>query len=185
MIEILLQLDTKLFTFINHLPHNSFLDFFFAFLTGIGYGGIVWFLIGIAIFVWEEVKDRKTLFALVLAGLFSLLLNEWGIKNIIRRPRPQFTISEVVVPFDVASSFSFPSGHATIAFAAAFIFSRKHKKLAWIFYLLASLIAFSRIYLGKHYPSDVVVGGLIGTLIGYFCLKITDWKWRRKKYGQT
>lgn len=170
--ELLWQIDSSLFLLINHLPHNFFLDLFFGFVTGIGYGGAVWFLIGSAFFILEKKKDKKTLFALFIAGILSIFLNELGIKNIVRRLRPQYKIPEVVLPFGIARSFSFPSGHATMAFAAAFIFSQKHKKWAWVYYLLAVIVAFSRIYLGNHYPSDVLAGMLVGTLIGYCSIKI-------------
>ena len=173
MINALIQLDRQLFISINHLPHNLILDSFFAFLTGIGYAGMIWFIIGIVIFIWEEIKDKRTLFALILSGIFSLLLGEFGIKNLIRRLRPQFTVPSTIIPFDVSHSFSFPSGHATIAFAAAFILAKKHKKIAWVYYLLATLISFSRIYLGKHYPSDILAGMLLGLLIGYMSLAIS------------
>jgi undecaprenyl-diphosphatase len=72
-----------------------------------------------------------------------------------------------VLPFNFAQSYSFPSGHAAASFVAAYLLSKKDKKRAWVYYVVALLISFSRIYLGKHYPSDVLAGALIGTLIGW------------------
>jgi len=174
VIQILLQLDNKLFTLINHLPHNLFLDWFFGFITAAGSWGIVWFLIGIAVFFLEKKKNAKILLILILATMLAYFAGEIGIKNLVRRARPQFNIAEAVLPFDSADSFSFPSGHTTIAFAAAYIFSRKHKKKAWIYYLLAAVIAFSRVYLGRHYPGDVIGGIILGLSVGYLSLKIGD-----------
>lgn len=109
-----------------------------------------------------------------MVGVFTLIIAEWFLKNIIARPRPKIEIPTAIVPFDFYQSFSFPSGHATIAFAAAYILGREHKKSKWLYYSLAMLISFSRIYLGKHYPSDVIAGTFLGLLIGYLSIRLTQ-----------
>ncbi|MBI4991401.1 phosphatase PAP2 family protein, partial [Candidatus Gottesmanbacteria bacterium] len=86
------------------------------------------------------------------------------------RPRPEFSIEKTIVVFDRRGTYSFPSGHTALAFAAAYILAKEHKKWSRWYYLLAFLIAFSRIYLGKHYPSDVLFGIIIGISIGYLSL---------------
>ena len=129
-------------------------------------------MIGITIFILEEIKDKKGLLALILSGIITLFLVELGLKNIINRARPEFVIPGIIDIFDKTNSYSFPSGHATMAFAAAYILAKKHKKWAFHCYLLAILISFSRIYLGKHYPSDVIVGALLGLFIGFISIKI-------------
>lgn len=168
-----MQLDSTLFTAINHLPHNLFSDYLFAFFSGIGTWGIVWIVIGIVLFIWEELKDKKGLIALAVACLFIILFVDGGLKNFIKRPRPEFSIEKAIVVFDRRGTYSFPSGHTALAFAAAYILAKEHKKWSRWYYLLAFLIAFSRIYLGKHYPSDVIVGAFFGFLIGIISLKIS------------
>lgn len=179
MLDLLLQLDKGLFIFINHLPHNIFLNYLFSFFSGIGTWGIVWFAIGLALFIWEELKDKKGLIALAVACLFIILFVDGGLKNFIKRPRPEFSIEKAIVVFDRRGTYSFPSGHAALAFAAAYILAKEHKKWSRWYYLLAFLIAFSRIYLGKHYPSDVIFGGLTGIFIGMLSLKLIPLRGKR------
>ncbi|MCL4339344.1 phosphatase PAP2 family protein [Patescibacteria group bacterium] len=166
----LLLLDRDFFILINHLPHNLFLDYFFAFFSGLGTWGLVWVLILSVLVVWEEIEDKKGLWALIFSIVFILIFVESGIKNIVRRLRPEMTIPSTIVVFDLEHSYSFPSVHSTIAFAAAYIMAKEHKRWAAYYYILAILIAFSRIYLGKHYPSDVLAGAVLGSLIGFFFL---------------
>lgn len=110
---------------------------------------------------------RKLLTAVVWAEVLYFFLVEFLIKNYIGRLRPQYILPDAILPYDFSRSFSFPSGHAAIAFALSFVLGKIDKKRAVYYYLLAIVISFSRIYLGKHYPSDVVVGAILGMLIGY------------------
>lgn len=164
--EQLLQLDKNLFLFINHLPHNLLFDSFFSLLSFVGYFGAIWFVFLLLLLFWEEIKEKKALFTLIFAWGFALI-SEMSLKSLFGRLRPEFRISEVIVVLDKTTSLSFPSGHATIAFASVYILSFYHRKWAMWYYLFAILISFSRIYLGKHYPSDVVAGAIVGTCIGY------------------
>lgn len=77
------------------------------------------------------------------------------------------------------NSYAFPSGHATIAFAMAYLLAHNEPRRRWIFYLLAILISFSRIYLGKHYPLDVLIGSVLGLVIGWAVITLYN-----KMHGQ-
>lgn len=172
MFYFLLTLDRQIFLVINHLPHGVLLDNFFLLLSGIGNFGIVWFVIGALVLWEEEVRDKKGLVALIISALTSIVTVDLLLKNLIHRLRPEFVLSQTLVIGDLVKSYSFPSGHAAFAFAGAFVLSRFHPKYkAWL-YVLAILIAFSRIYLGKHFPSDVLGGAIIGTLVGNFSVLI-------------
>ncbi len=173
MLNIFLQIDKDLFNFIYGLPHNIVFNYFFSFLSGIGTWGLVWFLIMIALVIWEEIKDRRELFSLVIGLFVSTLSVDVFLKNFVKRARPDVLNQIPVMFFGHASTYSFPSGHATLAFTAAYILSKKHKRWAKFYYILAFLIAFSRIYLGYHYPSDVVTGAILGLVIGFVSLKIS------------
>lgn len=174
--ESIIHLDQQLFLLINHLPHGRILDTAAQFLSGVGTAGIIWFIFGIIVIYKEERKDHWFFLPLVLAGGVSWFLVELLLKPLIARARPSFEMGSIIVgkqSYDL-HDFSFPSGHATIAFAMAVVLSFKEPKLKWLWYSLAVLIAFSRIYLGRHYPLDVVCGGLVGWGIGMLAIKISQ-----------
>lgn len=179
MWDILLNLDTNIFSLVNHLPHNWVFNTFFSFISGIGSWGIVWlFILGILFFI-EEIEDKKCFLSLILAVILSLFLCDFLVKNIVQRPRPSYVLNNVIEVGDARRDFSFPSWHTTVSFAAAYVLVLHHKKLRVSYFLLALLIAFSRIYLGKHFPSDILGGIVLGLAIGYF----SDWvisKWKGK-----
>lgn len=153
--DALLGLDTQLFALIDRLPHTGLTDALALTLSGVGTAGIIWFAISIWLFIREEKKDHWFFAPMGLAGGASFIIVELILKPLIGRIRP-----------DGSDGFSFPSGHATIAFTMAVVLSRKEPKWKWLFFTLAVFISLSRIYLGKHYPLDVIAGGLLGWGIG-------------------
>lgn len=174
MLDLIKQQDVSLLIFINHLPHNFFIHSFFASLSGIGKWGFIWFVIAVILFFWEKRKNPHKLISLFLALFTSGVLVELFLKNLVKRVRPEFVVPFTTAVTEKSASYSFPSGHATIAFAAAYILGREHKRLKWFYYILAILIAFSRVYLGLHYPTDVVAGAFIGLMIGYFSIRVVN-----------
>lgn len=168
--HVFLSLDTQLFLFINHLPHVAFTDWIFIFLSGIGDTGFVWFILGIWLILREEKRDHPFLFPLGIAGFMSWFLSEVVIKNFVVRLRPSFVLADAIVRGGLPNGYSFPSSHATLAFALATVLIAKEPRWRGRLYTLAFLIAFSRIYLGDHYPSDVIAGSILGYLIGRFVL---------------
>ena len=174
MLEIIFTLDRQLLLLINHFPHNLFINNFFLFFSVTGYFGIFWFVLTLVLFMFDGLDNRKEMLALLFAVLINFILVELILKNIFIRVRPENAFTkEVIQIMSGSNDYSFPSGHATIAFAAAYILSRQRKKLSWLFYLLAFFVAISRVYLGKHYPSDVLAGAILGLLIGFFCYEKT------------
>ncbi len=155
--ETLIAFDQQLFLFINHLQHNAFFDGVALFLSGIGAAGLVWFVLAIVLFLREERRNHRFFIPVITAGVACGLIVNIILKPLIARPRPT----------DLLSDFSFPSGHATIAFAMAAVLSSVEPKWKWWFYGLALAISFTRVYLGVHYPLDVVAGALLGWGIGW------------------
>jgi len=164
--------EDRIFLIINHLPHNPITDALALTLSGVGAGGIIWFLLGLWLFVREKKKDTFFLLSLLIAGSLSWLIVNIIFKPLISRPRPPLDYLGGILVGNLLSDFSFPSGHATIAWAMAVILSRYEPRWRGWFYLLAVLISFSRIYLGVHYPLDVVGGAFLGWIIGSLCLRI-------------
>src|SRR6185369_11618527 len=155
-------LDARLYLGINHLPHNRFLNDFFYTLTVIFKGGLAWYgLLGVMLLAnpkraWPTVRKIAVPLAL------SSAIVEFPIKTFFRRKRPFITVIEATVIGKKPGSYSFPSGHSAAAFGGALLFSRHFPRLRWLFFLIAGLVAFSRIYLGDHYPGDVLTGTLSG-----------------------
>jgi len=96
----------------------------------------------------------------------------------IHRPRPYESLS--ITPLELGDIFgSLPSGHASRAFLSAMILTKFYRKYMVIFFLLAASIGFSRMYLGAHYPLDVIIGAINGVLSGILIINLCDrFRWR-------
>jgi undecaprenyl-diphosphatase len=88
-----------------------------------------------------------------------------GLKGLFDRPRPPLRYPNQDPLVAVPDTASFPSGHAATSFAGATILAFAFPRVAPLFYILASAVGFSRVYLGVHYPLDIVGGAVLGTLI--------------------
>ncbi len=137
-------------------------------ITHLGDGGAVWLVLAALCLVRRP--TRRCGVAMLLALLLGLLVGNLAIKNLVARPRPFETYPELV-NLVAQGGYSFPSAHAMSSFAAAtglFLFCRSWGRTALgvLPLVLAALIAFSRLYVCVHYPSDVVCGALLGVLLG-------------------
>lgn len=168
--DLLYRIDTHLFTLINHLPHTPLSDAVALALSGAGSAGIIWFILSAILFLREEKKNHWFFLPIGLAGAITGVVVNLILKPLVARARPDKLVGAIVVGESLIRDFSFPSGHATMSFAAAVVLSRTEPKWRRAFYLLAVLISFSRIYLGKHYPLDVLGGALLGWGIGKITL---------------
>jgi len=133
----------------------------------------------------SEKKSHWFFLPVMLAGGISWVLVEQIIKPLVGRLRPTAEMGAIIVG-NRNNDYSFPSGHATIAWAMAVVLSNKEPKLRWAFYILAFFISLSRIYLGKHYPGDVLAGGLLGWSIGKVSLLLDEYlkKTRKQKFRE-
>ena len=157
-------LDANLFLLINHLPHNRFLNGFFYTLTLIFTGGTAWYALMGAVSVRRQRLGWRIMREAALPLALAIWLVEYPIKQYFRRRRPFITIVQAIVIGKKPGSWSFPSGHSATAFAGAWLFSRYFPRRRGLLYTVASLVAFSRVYLGDHYPGDVVSGSSLGVL---------------------
>ncbi len=170
MYSLLISLDHGIFLFINHWPHTPVFDAVALTLSGVLASTIVvWLLLSVWIFVREEKRDRWFFLPVLLASFLSVLVTDILLKNYFARARPPLSLGTINVG-SMLTDYSFPSGHATVAAALAVVLAAKEPRAKWLFYGLAFCISLSRIYLGAHYPSDVVAGTLVGSGIGYISL---------------
>jgi membrane-associated phospholipid phosphatase len=141
----------------------GWLDPVFVGLSIAGFAGALWVVLAAALALW----GRRYLLAPLLVtavSVWSADLVALGLKNAIDRPRPRTTIPEAD-PLMSAGSASMPSGHATTAFAGAVVLTYFWPRKAPLFLVLAAAVAFARIYVGVHYPTDVLAGAALGASV--------------------
>jgi undecaprenyl-diphosphatase len=107
---------------------------------------------------------------------FATIAVEYPIKAFFRRQRPFMDIVQAISVGRRPGNYSFPSGHSAAGFAGAWLLSRHHPRLAPLWYAIASLVGFSRIYLGAHYPGDVLSGAIAGTVIAEATRRAIDFR---------
>ena len=155
-------LDARVFLAINCLPHPSRLDRLANLVTLVTTGGWIW--VG-AVLVARRLgapRGRAALHALVPTMTLSTWLLEYPIKALFRRRRPFIEIVRALVVGKKPGSWSFPSGHTAASFATAWLLSPVWPKASPLFYAIASTVGFSRVYVGAHYPGDVMSGATLG-----------------------
>lgn len=150
--------------------HQDWLTPIMIFLTTIGEHGICWIILSILLACIP--KTRKCGFTMMAAMAVTFLLGNVFLKNTIARPRPCAVDNSVTLLVPFPSEYSFPSGHASNGFAAAVTIFAYFRKSGIVALIMAALIAFSRLYLFVHYPTDILGGILLGTadalLVLYF-----------------
>ena len=145
-------------------------------ITSVGNGGIIWILIAL-IFIAVK-KYRIAGISMLAALLINLLISNVILKQLIARVRPCDINTAVELLIPRPTDYSFPSGHTSSSFAAAIIIFCRNKRIGIFALVLASVLAFSRLYLYVHYPSDVIAGIIIGITAGLvtriLVIKIAD-----------
>ncbi len=136
------------------------LDPFFEALSYAGSFGFIWLAIAVGIsgFSWSRPwLWTRVGVAILVAESVSAALKEW-----IERDRPPVADPDPETLVELPATFSFPSGHATVSFACATTLALAVPRLRWPLYALATLISCSRVYVGVHYPLDVLAGAALG-----------------------
>lgn len=160
-------MDTSLFTFVNS-SHSPFLDDVMLLASALGRAGFVWLVVAAIAAVFPA--RRMAAWRVVLAIAMASLIVDGVIKQVSDRPRPFEVLPEARLIDQRPLTSAFPSGHAARAFAGALAVSRLLPSWQPAWWSLAALIAFSRIYVGAHWPSDVLAGAVIGVAIAWFTL---------------
>ena len=167
MANVFYSIDLSILYFFNHTLSCKALDSFFLLITNVNHWYIAYsILLGIC-FVKGGTKGKLAVAGVLLLIIFADQFSHRVLKEIFLRPRPCNALGDIITPAGCNGTYSFPSNHAFNNFAAATFFFILYKNLKWILFTTATLIALSRIYLGLHYPSDVLAGAAFGVLFGY------------------
>ena len=157
--------DTAIFLEINGLPHPRWANSLMRALTIVMKRGDA-IVFGLFVAALRDPRRGARALAGVLPPLWlTTAIMEVPVKRFFHRRRPFIDVVRATVVGRRPGSFSFPSGHSAAAFAGATLLRRHYPRGTAAFYLLAVTVGFSRIYLGAHYPGDVVIGGLGGTVL--------------------
>ncbi len=156
--------DARLLIAIQQLFKNKYLDKFFKNYTHLGDAGAIWIVLGLAFMSFKQ--TRRSGILMIGALITTWLFCSYIIKTSLKRVRPYEKHKEVRLLIRTQKDTSFPSGHAASSIACATVVMITAGGSIGIFCLvLAVLMAFSRIYVGVHYPLDVIVGSLLGFII--------------------
>lgn len=195
--DALTALDTRILLWLHGTLESPFMNTFMIFITRLSNGGLIWILLCLGLLCFK--KTRKIGLYLAVALIIDSVLVNLILKPIFMRVRPYQALGLSIL-IKAPSGTSFPSGHSSIAFTGATTFlllakDRHMKEAGWALEVLAFLTAVSRMYLLVHYPSDVLVGALIGIGCAYLtrylknrnCLEDLEQKWkdRREKKSNT
>ncbi len=167
MIDFLYSIDVAVFRFINGTLANPVTDKLMPFITDVTH----WYLVYVLLWFIILFKGGKYRIGLAIGMILLITISDQIssnlLKNLIERTRPCKVLENVHLLVTCTDSYSFPSSHAVNNFAAAMFFTFFYRHLKWILFSVATLMALSRIFVGVHYPFDVVGGAFIGVLIGY------------------
>lgn len=177
MLEILHSIDLWLFHLINGVLHVGILDWFMPFLTDLNkqkIAQIIVLLVWLTLLLKGGERGRTVALLLIPLILFSDQLSSHVIKPLVGRLRPCHVLSDVRLLVPCGSGLSFPSSHAVNNFAAATLFAYYYKRWWWTFFTFASTVAYSRVYVGVHYPFDVAGGAVIGALCAIIVIALWE-----------
>lgn len=161
--EMIQQLDFSILNFIQDTFVSDFMNTLMIIITNLG-AGVIW-IIGAIVLICIR-KYRFYGIAVLSALLLTILLTECCIKLLVMRERPYLLVEGFQLIVSEPSGTSFPSSHTATSFAGAIPFFMVKKRFGFIALFYALLVGFSRLYLYVHFPSDVLCGSLIGSVIG-------------------
>ena len=186
MLDRLLQIDVDLFVFLNGLGSEQF-DGLWLVITK----QVYWtpFFLFLAYLVYQKIGLKQTLYLLLFVAVMITCSDQFTnlVKNSVQRLRPcnNEDIKSIIRIVQERHSFSYFSGHAANSMAAAtflFLLLRQYYKYVGFLFLWPLIFAYSRIYLGLHYPLDIVSGYLVGGIFGFLFFKIYQ-KYRSKYFA--
>lgn len=182
----MLNWDSALFLAINAMAGQVlWLDSAMVFLTNANTWRIAGGILAVAIFIWGDNPLRRTVIAATLALVIADVTAFNLLKPLFARPRPINTLPNITTLVGAASYCGFPSNHAANMMALAITFAlRQQKPWSYIFIPIALVVGFTRIWVGVHFPGDVLGGWLWGLLVGWLGAVVVTLLEKRFGWGQ-
>lgn len=177
-----MHLDFSVLDFLQEHLRNGFLDFLMPVVTLLGDGGIFWIVLTVLLIVFK--KTRRTGLSMAAALVIEALFCNVVLKTCVGRIRPYEINKAVKLLIKPPLDSSFPSGHTGASFAAASAMMFTGFRFWPCAAVLASLVAFSRLYLYVHFPSDVLFGAIFGIISGWLAAKIISAAFKRRNWRQ-
>ncbi|MBM4241092.1 MAG: phosphatase PAP2 family protein [Euryarchaeota archaeon] len=169
-IQTLNNIDILMFYIINVKMQNSVFNVIMPIIT---YAGtlIFWIIICIILFIFGGEKGKNVAFLCLTALIISFFISEI-LKLTFARPRPPGVLEGINILVNMGG-YSFPSGHSVTSFTGCTVIGKKYGYL-YPLLIAACIVGFSRIYIGVHYPFDVVMGAIVGILCALAVLRLED-----------
>jgi undecaprenyl-diphosphatase len=181
MLEQILGWDTSLFIFLNGLGSPSF-DLFWMIMTNKAVNGLLY--LGLLIWFYRMKGGKEALFLLLSVGVLILVTDQvtnlfkYGFERLRPCHTPEIQNVMRLVKKGCGGMYGYFSGHASNSFALAtyfsMIFSARFSKIQYLLFFIAALIAYSRVYIGVHFPIDIISGALFGSLWAFVFFKLSS-----------
>ena len=181
MFELIQGADSSILLWIQEAVRQDWLSPLVSVYTHLGDAGLLWIVLCAGLLCFKP--TRRAGFAGMLALVIGFLCTNVVLKHLVGRPRPWMDVAGLVYLVQEGDPNSFPSGHTCSSFAAAAawwkLLPKKWMKAVGL--VMAACMGLSRLYVGVHYPSDVLVGGLVGVLSGLLAWKLCQrYVWKNK-----
>lgn len=181
MFDAILALDGAALLWIQEVLRTPALTPFFSIFTQLGNAGLLWLVLSAAMLLFP--KTRRAGFWALAAMLFGLICTNIILKHLVGRVRPWLVVEGLTHLVAEHDPLSFPSGHTCAAFAAGMTWARCAEK-SWIKVLCvaqAALMGFSRLYVGVHFPTDVLAGCAVGIFCAWLSFRTETWLKNRRE----
>jgi undecaprenyl-diphosphatase len=162
--------DSSLCIAVNHTSQYKLIRNFFRIVSRLG-DGVFWYGLMVGILLLKRADGILPVLHMTLAGLVGTLVYKW-LKGKTLRPRPYEVHQDILLAGTPLDKFSFPSGHTLHAVVFGLVAITYYPQLIFIVVPFTTMVGLSRVVLGLHYPSDVISGALIGTLIAFLSFLI-------------
>ncbi len=170
--DALTEFDFRILDFLQEKLSCVALNILMPIITYLGSAGAIWIITAVILLILRGYRKNGVMMCVGL--LLCFIIGNLLLKNLVARDRPCWINESVELLVSMPRDYSFPSGHSMVAFASAVILLHTDKRFGIPALILAFLLAFSRLYLYVHFPSDVVAGILIGCGIGIAVCTVGD-----------